>query len=140
MHCHISRRDTVEKLSERRNGKTLRKLAIELGYPESYAATLSDVLKRRPGSLSREGELELRRRLGMTDRRRVVVRVGGATPEQRATRQRLGVSWADVIAAGLAALTECQNSVETTDDRKRTVVYIIVSQYSYLGGSRCYYQ
>ena len=49
----------------RKNG-SLRKLAVELGFPPSFAATLSDVLRGKPGKLTLDGENALRRALGLS--------------------------------------------------------------------------
>lgn len=55
---------TINALIERRKeGHTLRELATELGLPESAIATLSDVLRNKPGALTPAGENDLRRRL-----------------------------------------------------------------------------
>jgi hypothetical protein len=56
---------TVKALSRRRNGGTLRALAADLGLAENTIATLSDVLRERPGALTAEAENDLRRRLGL---------------------------------------------------------------------------
>lgn len=62
---HLTDVDTVFALAEHCKGKTRRAAAVALGLPESSAAMLSDVLKRKPGALSVEGEADLRRRLGL---------------------------------------------------------------------------
>jgi len=63
---------TVQQLTERKNGASWRKLADELGYPASYATTLCAVAKNTPGTISKRGESELRKRLGLSglERRR----------------------------------------------------------------------
>jgi len=61
---HIIRPDTVQALRRRRN-TSLRKLAQELGFPSSFAATLSDVLRERHGNVSLKTENRLRVALGL---------------------------------------------------------------------------
>ena len=56
--------ETVAALLQRKNG-SLRKLATNLGFPASYNATLSDILRDRPGAITLEGENILRRTLGL---------------------------------------------------------------------------
>jgi hypothetical protein len=48
-----------------RQKDSLRKLAQELGFPASFAATLSDVLRGKCGKLTLDGENALRRALGL---------------------------------------------------------------------------
>jgi hypothetical protein len=56
--------DTVRSVENRRNG-SLRKLAVSLGYDASFAATLSDILRRKDAKISRDRENDLRFRLGL---------------------------------------------------------------------------
>lgn len=58
------RPDTVATLAERRNG-SLRGLAQELGFPPSFAAILSDVLRERHRNVSLKTENRLRVALGL---------------------------------------------------------------------------
>jgi hypothetical protein len=62
---HLADDSTVFALRQRKNGCTLRQLAAALDYPANMAATLSDVLRRKPGALTQMGEDDLRRRLGL---------------------------------------------------------------------------
>ena len=62
---HTLHESTVNALRGRKNGLTLRTLAVSLSYPESYAATLSDVLRAKPGTLTLAAENDLRQRLGL---------------------------------------------------------------------------
>ena len=62
---HRTDASTVSALSERKSGKTLRALANELGEPYFSIATLSDVLRGRPGALTEASENDLRQRLGL---------------------------------------------------------------------------
>jgi len=61
---HIISHDTVFSLKQHKKG-SLRQLAAELGFPASYAATLSDILAGKPSSLTLDGENALRRALGL---------------------------------------------------------------------------
>ena len=63
--AHSTDATTVFALSERKSGKTLRALANELGQPYFSIATLSDVLRGRPGALTEVSENDLRQRLGL---------------------------------------------------------------------------
>ncbi len=58
------RPDTIQTLKERKNG-SLRELARELGFPPSFAATLSDVLRERHKNISLRTENRLRVALGL---------------------------------------------------------------------------
>ena len=60
---HYTDESTVSALANRKNGQTLRVLARELGHPYFSIATLSDVLRRRPGAVSLHTENDLRLRL-----------------------------------------------------------------------------
>lgn len=63
---HVVSPDTAQALAERRNsGLTLRALAVALGYTESYASTLSHVIRRTPGCITVAGEAQLRQALGL---------------------------------------------------------------------------
>ncbi len=87
---HVLSQDTLESLRSAKSGISLRKLAAGLGYPASYAATLSDVLRDKPGKLSAAGEDDLRKRLGLPSMGTAVLLQPGqhvVTPEQR-TRRR----------------------------------------------------
>jgi len=58
--------ETIATLLQRKKGNgSLRKLATNLGFPASYNATLSDILRDRPGAITLEGENILRRTLGL---------------------------------------------------------------------------
>ena len=65
--CHVASIETVQRLAERKNG-SWRALALSLGYDAGYAATLCDVVRGKPGCISREGENVLRARLGLPPR------------------------------------------------------------------------
>jgi len=56
---------TVDALTERRNGHTLRALASSLDYAENYAPTLGGILRGTPGVITMQGENILRARLGL---------------------------------------------------------------------------
>jgi len=58
------RPDTIKKLAERRNG-SLRKLAQELGFPPSFAASLSDVLREKHEKVNLRTENRIRVALGL---------------------------------------------------------------------------
>ncbi|MCD6291807.1 MAG: hypothetical protein J7M34_15025 [Anaerolineae bacterium] len=58
------RPDTIETLRKRKKGN-LRQLAQELGFPASFAATLSDVLRERHENVSLATENRLRVALGL---------------------------------------------------------------------------
>jgi len=58
------RPDTVQRVAERRNG-SLRKLAQELGFPPSFAASLSDVLHERHENVGLRTENRIRVALGL---------------------------------------------------------------------------
>ena len=60
---HICESSTVEALSLFRQGRTLAATAKALGFSPMYAATISAILKRKPGAISAQGEAKLRRRL-----------------------------------------------------------------------------
>jgi hypothetical protein len=64
-HSHTSHVTTQKALQERRNGGTLRGLAVALGYTEKQAATLGAVIKGHAGVITPEGENDLRLRLGL---------------------------------------------------------------------------
>lgn len=55
---------TIETLQNRRHG-SLRKLAADLGFPTSFAGTLSDILRARDNHVSRETENRVRHALGL---------------------------------------------------------------------------
>ena len=63
--CHQVSINTAETLKTRRNGCTMRKLAVELGYPENYATTLSHIIRMTPGCVTTAGENRLRSILGL---------------------------------------------------------------------------
>ncbi|GAB4524535.1 MAG: hypothetical protein Kow0047_34160 [Anaerolineae bacterium] len=58
------RPETREALLQRKNG-SLRDLARSLGFPPSFAATLSDVLRERHGNVSLKTENRIRVALGL---------------------------------------------------------------------------
>ncbi len=62
---HILQAQTIEAVRSRLKGGGLRRLAVELGFPVSYNATLADVLKAKPGALTLDGENMLRLALGL---------------------------------------------------------------------------
>ena len=62
---HIIDDATIKRLAERKKGHTLEQLAIALGYPKSYSATISGVLRGEAGRLTPETENVLRARLGL---------------------------------------------------------------------------
>jgi len=49
-----------------KKGRTYRELALHLGYPKWFAATLSDVIREKPGCITEERENKLRARLDMS--------------------------------------------------------------------------
>jgi len=61
---HIIRPDTIQVLKERKKG-SLRRLAQDLGFPLSFAATLSDVLCERHGKVGLRTENRIRVALGL---------------------------------------------------------------------------
>lgn len=69
---------TLQALTARHSG-SLRGLAVSLGFPASFATTLSNVLNQRPGKVSRATENKIREALGLE-------------PVGRDTRHRLTVS------------------------------------------------
>jgi hypothetical protein len=66
---HKVLRSTLTALKLRRNG-SLRGLAIELGFEAHFAATLSDMLRHKPGAVSLANENRLRLALGLPPRLR----------------------------------------------------------------------
>lgn len=62
---HVLRPDTVETLLRVKENLSWRKVAVALGYPESYFGSLHKAASNVPGSMTREAEIELRRRLGL---------------------------------------------------------------------------
>jgi hypothetical protein len=61
---------TAKALKLRQNGQTLRMLCRDLGFPETQAPVLSDVLRNVPGCCSLARENELRVALGLLPRTR----------------------------------------------------------------------
>ena len=69
---HVLSPSTIKTLRERKTSHTLKQLATELGYLESYSATLSGVLRGEDGRLAPESENALRARLGLTPIHRIL--------------------------------------------------------------------
>ena len=63
---HVVADDTIETLRRQKNGSTMRQLAVDLGYLENFATTLSHVIKQTPGCITLAGENLLRHRLGLS--------------------------------------------------------------------------
>lgn len=62
---HVTDESTASALAKRKTGKTLRVLACDLGEPRFSIATLSAVLRNKPGTLTMTSEDDLRQRLGL---------------------------------------------------------------------------
>lgn len=62
---HVTDETTASALAKRKGEQTFRVLARELGEPRFSIATLSDVIRRKPGALTMSSEDELRKRLGL---------------------------------------------------------------------------
>jgi hypothetical protein len=86
----------------KRGGGGWRALGEMIGVSGSYARELALGEKPLTPDIAAAWLMAVRPRAP----RRNVVRVGGATPEQRAARKRLGVPWAWVVEAGLKAFEE----------------------------------
>lgn len=65
--------DTVETLATGKNGASWRAYAQRLGYEESYAPTLNQIVRGVPGALTFQAENILRVRLGLAPLRLVEV-------------------------------------------------------------------
>lgn len=68
---HVLDQDTTDALRERKATKPYRTLCRELGYPETYAATLSATVRGIAGSMTLEAENVLRVRLGLAPRQTI---------------------------------------------------------------------
>lgn len=75
-------RTIIEVVKKRKDGITFRELATELGYEESFASTLSDIIRDKPGALSEDGERKLRRRLNIRPSFREHQKIGDMTREE----------------------------------------------------------
>lgn len=62
---HITDESTASALAKRKGDQTFRVLARELGEPRFSIATLSDIIRRKPGALTMTSEDDLRRLLGL---------------------------------------------------------------------------
>jgi hypothetical protein len=100
---HIVSGDTAEKLRQWQNGRTLRALAVSLGYPESYAATLSGVLRQVPGCITSEGEKVLRQRIGVDERQYTPYYRPCLPPALRGRLEAAGLTIEQAIEKGLSA-------------------------------------
>lgn len=113
MAPRISTTRTIDAiLAERQGGKTYRGICRKYGLPERDAATLCNIVLGKPVSASNEGRIC--GALGLRSPRRKLHRPV-ASAEDEARRQALGVTWRDVIAAGLDAL-ESQEEHEHNHD------------------------
>jgi len=105
---HVVSPDTAAAVLERRKGHTLRWLAkYGLHYDESFASTLSHVIKQTPGCITLAGENMLRRRLDLPPITVAPKRTSGKsawTGERKQRREAGGWTQAQVIDAGLALL------------------------------------
>ena len=85
--------DTTLKALTARHSGSLRGLAVSLGFPPSFATTLSNALNQRPGKVSRATENRIREAMGLE-------------PVGRDSRHRLTVSddnWGWLQENGLSA-------------------------------------
>jgi hypothetical protein len=62
---HTMDKETVAALESARIGKSLRTLARDLGFGDSFAATLSHIFNGRTEHVSRKTEKRIRRALGL---------------------------------------------------------------------------
>ena len=87
---HMLSPSTVKTLKLRQNGQTLRMLCRDLGFPETQAPVLSDVLRNVPGccSLARENEIRLALNLWPRARRRYIRPCLSLDPAVRAGQLR----------------------------------------------------
>jgi len=67
---HLLAHSTVKALKLRQNGSTLRTLCRDLGFPETHAPVLSDVMRAVPGCCSLARENEIRAALNLQPRTR----------------------------------------------------------------------
>ncbi len=93
---------TVKTLKLRQNGQTLRMLCRDLGFPETQAPVLSDVLRAVPGccSLARENEIRVALGLPLRVRRSYLRPCLSLDPAVRAEQLRR------LLAAAEAAMEE----------------------------------
>ena len=94
--CHESTAAAIEARLVAEPDLTLKKLAVQLGYPPAAgAAMFSKVCHRQTGAVSAGVEHELRRRLELPSLRRKCVGIGGLTEETRAAHnaRRAGLTW-----------------------------------------------
>jgi len=86
---HALSRSTLAALKLRHNG-SLRSLARELGFPPHFAATLSDMLREKPGccSLARENQVRVALGLRPIVRKRYKIVHLALDPQVRAAQLR----------------------------------------------------
>ena len=86
---HTLRPSIIQTLQNRRNGSS-RKLAQELGFPPSFAATLSDVLNGKHSNVSLLAENQIRAALNLEPVRLTRKRI---RRELTPARRQCGMGW-----------------------------------------------